>query len=44
MPHDGLISATELAACLDRRVRALTDGAQSPAMELRFDGTLFAVR
>ena len=42
--HDGLISATELAAYLDRRVRALTDGAQSPAMELRFDGTLFAVR
>ena len=42
--HDGLIGATELAAYLDRRVRALTGGAQTPAMELRFDGTLFAVR
>lgn len=41
--HDGLISATELAAYVDRRVRNLTGGAQSPAMELRFDGTLFAV-
>ncbi|MCK8788080.1 caspase family protein [Roseomonas sp. NAR14] len=42
--HDGLISATELAAYIDRRVRALTGDAQKPAMELRFDGTLFAAR
>lgn len=42
--HDGLISATELARYIDRRVRNLTNGAQQPAMELRFDGTLFAVR
>jgi WD40 repeat protein len=42
--RDGLISATELAAYVERRVRALTGGRQSPAMELRFGGTLFAVR
>jgi uncharacterized caspase-like protein len=42
--HDSLISVTELARYIDRRVRNLTDGAQQPAMELRFDGTLFAVR
>jgi WD40 repeat protein len=41
--HDGLISVTELARYIDRRVRNLTNGAQQPAMELRFDGTLFAV-
>jgi uncharacterized caspase-like protein len=42
--RDGLISATELAAYVERRVRALTGGRQRPAMELRFGGTLFAVR
>jgi WD40 repeat protein len=42
--HDGLINTTELAAYVDRRVRSLTQGAQQPAMEIRFDGTLFAVR
>jgi len=42
--RDGLISATELAAYVERRVRVLTGGRQSPAMELRFGGTLFAVR
>jgi hypothetical protein len=42
--HDGLISATELAAYVESRVRNLTNGAQHPAMELRFGGTLFAVR
>ncbi len=42
--HDGLISTTELAAYIDSRVRNLTNDAQSPAMELRFGGTLFAVR
>jgi hypothetical protein len=42
--RDGLLSGTELAEYVERRVRALTDGRQSPAMELRFGGTLFAVR
>ena len=41
--NDGLLGATELARYVDRRVRNLTGGAQSPAMEVRFDGTLFAV-
>ena len=40
---DGLLSATELARYVDRRVRNLTAGGQSPAMEIRFDGTLFAL-
>jgi uncharacterized caspase-like protein len=40
---DGLLSATELARYVDRRVRNLTAGRQSPAMEIRFDGTLFAL-
>lgn len=42
--HDGLISANELADYVERRVRALTRGRQNPAMEIRFGGTLFAVR
>ena len=42
--NDGLLGATELARYVDRRVRNLTGGAQSPAMEVRFDGTLFAVQ
>ena len=41
---DGLLGATELARYVDRRVRALTGGRQSPAMEVRSDGTLFAIR
>ena len=32
---DGLLSATELARYIDRRVRNLTAGGQSPAMEIR---------
>ena len=40
---DGLVSTTELAAYLDRRVRSLTEGRQIPAMEIRFQGSLFAV-
>jgi hypothetical protein len=42
--RDGLLSGTELAEYVERRVRALTGGRQSPAMELRFGGTLFSVR
>lgn len=42
--RDGLLNALELAAYVERRVRALTGGRQSPAMELRFGGTVFAVR
>jgi uncharacterized caspase-like protein len=44
---DGLLGATELARYVDRRVRALTRDAeipQSPAMEVRYDGSLFVVR
>jgi hypothetical protein len=41
--QDGLLGATELARYVDRRVRNLSGGRQSPAMEVRFDGTLFAV-
>jgi uncharacterized caspase-like protein len=41
---DGPISTNELAAYVGRRVRTLTGGAQQPAMEIRYDGTLFAVR
>jgi WD40 repeat protein len=41
---DGLLSGEELGAYVSRRVRALTGGRQNPAMELRFGGTLFAVR
>ena len=40
---DGLLSATELARYVDRRVRNMTSGSQAPAMEIRFDGTLFAL-
>jgi hypothetical protein len=42
--YDGLISANEFADYVERRVRSLTDGNQSPAMEVRFGGTLFAVQ
>jgi uncharacterized caspase-like protein len=45
--NDGLLGATELARYVDRRVRALTRDAeipQSPAMEVRYDGSLFVVR
>ena len=41
---DGLVGATELAHYVDRRVRNFTNGAQSPAMEVRYDGSLFVVR
>ena len=40
---DGLIGAAELATYVDRRVRAMTGGAQSPAVEVHSTGTLFAV-
>jgi WD40 repeat protein len=42
--NDGLLSATELTAYVERRVRALTDARQTPAIEIRSAGTLFAVR
>jgi hypothetical protein len=41
--NDGLISTTELASYLDRRVRHLTAERQTPSMEVRFQSTLFAV-
>jgi len=41
--HNGLISTTGLATYLNRRVPTLTDGHQTPGMEVRFDTTVFAV-
>lgn len=40
--HNGLISTTGLANYLMKRVPELTDGHQTPGMEVRFDTTLFA--
>jgi WD40 repeat protein/uncharacterized caspase-like protein len=40
--RNGLISTTGLASYLTKHVRALTDGKQTPGMEVRFDTTLFA--
>jgi hypothetical protein len=40
--HNGLISTTGLANYLMKRVPDLTDGRQTPGIELRFDTTLFA--
>jgi uncharacterized caspase-like protein len=41
--RNGLISTTGLATYLTRRVPTLTDGKQTPGMEVRFDTTVFAV-
>jgi Caspase domain len=41
--HVGLISTTALARYLATRVSSLTDGAQNPGMEVRFETTVFAV-
>ncbi len=40
--HNGLISTTGLETYLMKRVPELTDGKQTPGIELRFDTTLFA--
>ena len=40
--HNGLISTTGLESYLMKRVPELTDGHQTPGMEVRFDTTLFA--
>jgi uncharacterized caspase-like protein len=40
--HNGLISTTGLASYLTKHVPELTDGHQTPGMEVRFDTTLFA--
>ena len=40
--HNRLISTTGLANYLTKRVLELTDGHQTPGMEVRFDTTLFA--
>ena len=42
--NDGLVSSTELAAYVERGVRALTERRQTPAMEISSAGTLFGVR
>jgi hypothetical protein len=41
--HVGLINANALAHYVARHVAALTDGKQTPDMEVRFDTTVFAV-
>lgn len=40
--RNGMISVSELVAYLARRVPALTEGAQTTGMEMRFEGDLFA--
>jgi WD40 repeat protein len=40
--HNGLISTTGLTNYLTKRVPELTDGHQTPGMEVRFETTLFA--
>jgi uncharacterized caspase-like protein len=40
--RNGLISVSELTGYLTRHVPGLTDGAQSPGVEMRFDGDVFA--
>jgi hypothetical protein len=38
----GMISVQELAGYIDRRLSALTDRTQSPAIETRFSGDVFS--
>ena len=40
--HDGLVSVDELMAYLTWRVRALTEDKQTPGIEARYEGGLFA--
>ncbi len=40
--RDGLVGVTELTGYLARRVPALTGGKQTPGVEVRFEGGLFA--
>jgi Caspase domain len=40
--HDGLVSVDELMAYLTWRVPALTEGKQTPGIEARYEGGLFA--
>ena len=39
--RNGLISISELTGYLTRHVPGLTDGAQHPGVEMRFDGDVF---
>jgi hypothetical protein len=39
--RNGRISVSELTGYLTRHVPALTNGAQSPGVEVRFDGDVF---
>ncbi len=39
---NGLISVSELTGYLTRHVPGLTGGAQTPGVEVRFDGDVFA--
>jgi hypothetical protein len=43
LDRNGLISTNGLARFVNTRVHTLTEGAQTPAMEVRYQGTLFAV-
>jgi uncharacterized caspase-like protein len=40
--RNGLIGTTALAHYVAERVKSLTDGAQTPGMEVRYDSTVFA--
>jgi uncharacterized caspase-like protein len=40
--HNGLINSIGLAHFVDEHVPELTDGKQTPGMEVRFQGTVFA--
>jgi hypothetical protein len=40
--RNGLISTTALAGYVSQRVKSLTNAAQTPGMEVRFDSTVFA--
>ena len=40
--HNGLINPTGLGNYVKTRVESLTDSAQTPGMEIRYDTTVFA--
>jgi hypothetical protein len=40
--RNGVLTVTELGGYLSRNVPRLTEGRQTPGMEVRFDDTVFA--
>jgi hypothetical protein len=40
--HNGLIGPNGLSNYVTTRVESLTDGAQTPGIEIRYDSTVFA--